>query len=375
MTTRRQTLAALLAALAVSPNAAAQDKRAAARAALQPGGAVETALDALAREDRFSGAVLGAIDGEAVLAKAWGMANRERAVANRVDTRFNIASCGKMFTAVAVGQLIERGSLSLDDRVLEHAPDLPAHLGALSITQLLSHTSGLGNFFASPNWQARGASIRSVNDYLSLVVAEQIPADYDGGFRYSNSGYVVLGAVIERIARADYYDVVRERVFAPAGMTRTGFPLGIERADDLAVGYENGCFMRPPSQCTPRAWAPAVWPGRGGPGGGSSSTVGDLNGFITALRDGRLISPATLDLFKAAHTTIAQPGGPIAAYGYGFGSIDINGRPTWGHNGGTIGAGAQVDVLDDAGLTLIVLSNQDGAMRAALGPLRQAAPA
>lgn len=354
--------------------AAAQDGLAAARAALAPRGPVDQALASLAREDRFAGVALASIGGAPVLACAYGLADRERGVAHSLDTRFNIASAGKMFTAVAIGQLIERGVLALEDSAVRHRPDLADTLPAsVTIADLLGHTSGLGSYFASPLWAERGGAIRNVEDYLALVRGERIAPDYDGGFRYSNSGYIVLGAIIEAVTGRDYYEHVRAHVFAPAGMTRTNYPVFGEAADDLAIGYENGCAMRPPSQCTPHPWAPiASAPGRGGPAGGGVSTAPDFDRFAQALRDGRLLGARLLARMRAERTRPDRPGGPLDAYGLGFGRLSVGGRMTWGHNGGTVGFAAQLDIVEDAPITLIVLTNQDGALRPAVAALRRA---
>jgi CubicO group peptidase (beta-lactamase class C family) len=167
---------------------------------------------------------------------------------------------------------------------------------------------------------------------------------------------------------------MRTRVFDRAGMTRTYYPLLSDPAEDIAIGYTAGCFGQPPSQCTAQEWRPFEGrPGRGGPAGGAYSTVGDLNRFVEGMRGGTLLSRTTLDLMKAERGRFDQPGGPVDAYGLGFGRLTIHGHPTWGHNGGAPGSQAQVDIFDDLPLTLIVLSNRDGGQRAATAALRDAA--
>ncbi|NEX95209.1 serine hydrolase domain-containing protein [Caulobacter sp. 17J65-9] len=362
--TRRFALTGLgLSALAVALPANAED----------PAAAAEQALDALAAEGRLSGAALAAVGGRPVLRKAWGLADRERQIANRPDTRFNLASAGKLFTTVAIGQLLQEGRLSLDDRLSDHLPAFPAAVASrITLGQLLTHTSGLGSYFGSPGWAQVRASIRSVADYVDLVREEQPQFEPGARYAYSNSGFALLGAVIERLDRRDYYESVRRRVFRPAGMTRTGYPALGETAADLAIGYTNGCFAQP--NCTPGEWTDArsQWPGRGGPAGGGASTVDDLFRFAVALTDGRLLKPATLAGLKAERGRMDRPGGPIDAYASGFGRLTVNGRPSFGHNGGTIGAAAQLDVFEDAPLVLVVLVNQDGAQRPASARLRKA---
>jgi CubicO group peptidase (beta-lactamase class C family) len=376
--TRRRAGATLLAAALPTgfTNASAQDWLGQARTALAPGGPIEADIDELARANRFAGAALAAVDGQPVLAKAWGAADRENDVPNTLSTRFNIASAGKMFTAVGVGRLIEAGEVRLNDPLSRHLPDLPREIAArVTIEQLLAHTSGLGSYFASPLWPQRRDAIRSASDFVELVRGETLQHEPGSAFLYSNSGYVLLGAAIERVTGMDYDAAMRQLVFEPAGMTRTGYPIFSENHEGIAIGYENGCFGRPPQQCTPsplrdaRSW----WGARGSPAGGGVSTAGDLLAFVQALRTGRLLRPDTFALMRSARTPMDRPGGPIDAYGLGFGRLAIHGRATWGHNGGTPGAQAQVDAFEDAPLALIVLCNVDGGQRPASAALRRAA--
>lgn len=345
-----------------------------ARAALAPGGLVERLMEGLAQQGRFSGVVLAAVDGRPLFQKAYGMADRAANRPNALETRFNIASAGKMFTTVGIGQLLEAGKLRLDDRLIDHLPDVRADIGGrITISHLLEHTSGLGSYFNAPSWNERRPSIRTVADYLAVIGDEPLQFTPGERYEYSNSGFTLLGAVIERLTGRDYYAAMQERVFAPAGMTATGYPAPDELAADRAVPYHNGCFGRPPNACTPGEWQDGngISAVKGGPAGGAFSTVGDLNRFVEALKGGRLLKPETLNLMKAERGKMIRQGGPLDAYAYGFGRLTIFGQPTWGHNGGTVGAGAQVDVFEDAPVTLILLANQDGAQRPGSSVLRR----
>lgn len=368
----RRALLAGFTALSLAPHAAAQDRVGAARTALAPDGPVDRALAALASEGRFAGVAYASINGAPVLARAFGMANRERGEAHTVESRFNVASMGKMFTAVAIGQLIERGALGLDDPALRHRPDLSDCVPErATIAHLLSHTSGLGSYFGSPLWAERGGAARSIDNFLALIRHERVAPDYDGAYRYSNSGYVVLGAIIERVTRQDYYAHVSENVFARAGMRNSAF--ASHASPGLATGYSNGCFARPPSQCTPSAWTPTmIGAGRGSPAGGSYSTAPDMDAFAQALRTGRLMRAETFDLMKTARVQMPMQGGPLDAYCLGFGRLTVNGQALWGHNGGTIGWGCQMDCVETAPINLIVMTNQDAAQRPGSAALRQA---
>lgn len=343
-----------------------------AREALAPGGRIEALLDELAGQGRFSGAVLGAVDGHPVLHKAWGLADRSTGAANTVDTRFNIASIAKLFTTVGVAQLVEAGKLTLDDRLGAHVPDVAPAIAGVTIEQLLTHRSGLGSHFDSPRWMELRTSIRTVEDYRALV--DERPQFTPGErYEYSNSGFILLGAVIERVTGQDFYSVMQERIFAPAGMKHTSYPT-LDETDRLAVPHTNGCFRRPPSACTPGDWVDSrSFTGiRGGPAVGGASTVRDLHAFAEALRAGLLIRPETLALFTAERSRMPRQGGPSDALGLGFGRVTVHGLPTWGHNGGTPGAAGQLDVFETAPITLVVLVNQDAAQRQGTAMMRRA---
>lgn len=389
---RRQTLTALLAAAVASPAAGALARQTApvpppeplsseellarARVALASGGLVEGLIERLVEQGRFAGVVLAAVEGRPLLHKAYGLADRAANRANALDTRFNIASAGKMFTTVGIGQLLEAGQLSLADRLVDHLPEFRPDIGErITIAQLLSHTSGLGSYFASPLWDERRGSLDTLEDFLALIEGEQLQFTPGERYEYSNSGFTLLGAVIQKHAGKDYYTAMQERVFAPAGMTGTGYPTREDASPDLAVPYTNGCFMRPATECTPGDWRDARPMGgrRGGPAGGGYSTARDLNAFAEALKGGRLLKPQTLNQLKAEQLKMTRRGGPIDATGLGFGRLTIHGQPSWGHNGGTVGAQAQLDIFENAPLTLVVLANQDEAQRPASAALRRAA--
>jgi len=259
---RRQTLAALLAAAAAAaatafarqdapaPQAAAplppvssDELIARARAALVPGGLVDGLMDRLVEQERFSGVVLASVEGRPLLHKAYGLADRATKRPNALDTRFNIASAGKMFTTVAIGQLLDEGKLSLDDRLSRHLPDFRPEFGrTVTIGQLLTHHSGLGSYFASPLWEARRASIRTLADYLDLVRDEQPRFAPGARYEYSNSGFTLLGAVIEAPTGQDYYDAIRAAVAAGLAVAVAGTRvfLGVHWLTDVLAGLMLG---------------------------------------------------------------------------------------------------------------------------------------
>ena len=201
---------------------------------------VEALLRKRAAADRFSGAALVAKDGEVVFADAYGQADRERGIANTLETRFRIGSMSKMFTAVATLQLVEEGKLALDDPVGKHLRDYPNKEVASKVTvrHLLTHTGGTGDIFG-PEFAHR-PSLREHSDYVRLYGSRAPSFEPGTRFGYSNYGFVLLGAIIEAATGESYYDYVREHVFRPTGMTSTDSLPESEDVPNRSIGY-----MRP----------------------------------------------------------------------------------------------------------------------------------
>ena len=184
--------------------------------------AVDDALTRATAAGRFSGNVLIAKDGRPVFQRAYGLADRERRVANTLETRFNLGSMNKMMTAVAIAQLAAEGKLSFQDPVAKFIPDFPTPAAArkIRIEHLLTHTSGLGSYF-SPRWfQARPQTIA---DGLRVAREDTTLAFEPGtGSRYSNTGFLLLGAIVEKVSGQSYFDYVRRpRASRAAASCRT----------------------------------------------------------------------------------------------------------------------------------------------------------
>ena len=317
---------------------------------------IETLLDRAVAADTFSGAVLIARGGTPVFKKAYGMANQEQRAANRVDTKFNLGSMNKMFTAVAVAQLAERGKLSFDDPLIKHLPDYPNPEVAAKVTvhQLLTHTSGLGNYMTS-GWVENRAQIKTVAALLPYFAHEPLKFAPGAGWQYSNAGFVVLGLIVERLSGQSYFDYVREHVFKRAGMRDTDSYESTRAVANMAVGYTragaNGGRARPEDPRRPNTFR---LPFKGSPAGGGYSTLDDLLKFDRALRSHKLLTPKFTDL-----VTTGKVNAPFGKYAYGFGDGRVNGKRYVGHNGGAPGTAAQFDSYTDTGYTLIVLANYD----------------
>ena len=277
-----------------------------------------------------------------MLARAYGLANRATKTPNRVDTRFNLASANKMFTGVAIAQLVQAGKLRFADHVGTYVPELPADIGErVTIAQLLTHTSGLGDFFQHPDYERLKPTLTTLAAYLPLIVDQPLAGKPGGPFRYSNSGFILLGLVVERVSGLDYYTYVRRNITRPAGMTGTGcFQKGGLPAN-TAIGYEQ---ERPNTK---------ELPPRGTSAGGCYSSAPDLFRFTQALLGNRLLSPA----LTRTVTTRKVPDGFGGWYGYGF-AIRPGGT-VW-HNGGFPGVGSMVAMYPGGGYVVIILSNRGG---------------
>ena len=317
---------------------------------------IEAALERAVAADTFSGAVLIARNGAPVFKKAYGMANREKRVENRTDTKFNLGSMNKMFTSVAIAQLAERGKLSYDDTIAKHLPDYPNREVAAKVTihQLLTHTSGLGNYMTAA-WMEKRGEIKTVADLLPYFAGEPLKFAPGTSWQYSNAGFVVLGLIVEKLSGQSYFDYVRARIFKPAGMSDTDSYESTREVANLATGYtRRGAGGGPVKPDEPRR-PNAFWlPFKGSPAGGGYSTLDDLLKFDRALRTHKLLNAKFTELI-----TTGKVDAPFGKYAYGFGDSRVNGKRYVGHNGGAPGIAAQFESYTDTGYTVIVLANYD----------------
>lgn len=243
---------------------------------------IAATVDSLAKLDEFSGVVLLAKNGAPVFEKAYGLADREGKKPNTIETAFNIGSINKLFTQIAIRQLAAEGRIDLDSTLAKYWPDYPNADVAKKVTirHLMTHRSGIGgNIFAAPPGKTRH-DLRHNRDFLQLFVDR--PLNFEPGTRqqYSNAGYIVLGMLVERLSGQDYYRYVRERIYTPGGMSRTGHWRPDSLPANTAIGYTRaeGPLERNTS----------VLPGRGSAAGGGYTTAHDLMHFMTALRQKKI---------------------------------------------------------------------------------------
>jgi CubicO group peptidase (beta-lactamase class C family) len=314
-------------------------------------------LEQASAGDAFSGAVLVAKNGQPIFKQAYGMANKSNNTLNNLDTKFDLGSMNKMFTAVAIAQLVERGKLSFTDTIAKLLPDYPNKAVAEKVTvhQLLTHTSGMGSYF-NRKFQANQNNLKTVADYLPLFVDEPLAFEPGAKWQYSNSGFVVLGLIIEKLSGQSYYDYVKEHIFKPAGMVNTDSYESDKDTPNLAIGYMNMGENGGPDPSAPRRPNVPMRAYKGSPAGGGYSTVDDMLKFSVALQNHKLLSQEYTDIVTSGKVDMGRPG---MRYAYGFGEEMSNGRRLIGHNGGGPGTGVNVDIFTESGYTAVILGNYD----------------
>jgi CubicO group peptidase (beta-lactamase class C family) len=319
-------------------------------------GELSRLVDSLVAGDAFSGTVLLARDGETILARAAGLAERSFGAPNRLDTKFLLGSMNKMLTAVAVAQLVERGVLAFDDPLAKHVPDFP-NADRLNLHHLLTHTGGTGDFFGKEFIRSPTGRYRSISDYLPLFRDKPLAFEPGSQWSYSNGGYVLLGLVVERATGRSYREHVHASICAPARMADTDlWPLD-EVVPNRAVPYTHHTlvFDGPETgwgrRLGPRRIADAFHPIAGSSAGGGFSTVGDLIRFADGLRRGELLSPAMVER--------VLPPATAGGHGSGFRQFPSHGPRVVGHSGGAPGSSGVLEIYPDRGLALAVLSNYD----------------
>jgi CubicO group peptidase (beta-lactamase class C family) len=324
----------------------------------------------------FSGAALAARHGKLLLQQGYGMADRQRGIANTAQTKFPIASMGKMFTGVAIAQLVEQHKLSFNDTIANYALGFPPEIaGKVTIRQLLTHTAGMGDA-ALMRRPDRPEPPHTLAGLLARIVTAPLQFEPGTRFSYSNDGFIVLGAVIERVTRQDYADYVREHIFRPAGMTDTD--IRVYKPSDIpnmARGYtlvgEDGQPVPPPGSGQGSTAPSGTLRDNdevqiGNPSGGAYSTVVDLRRFAQALTRHKFLGPALTDTVLAGKVDTNRPGPGQDRYAYGFDDRRINGVRIVGHNGGSPGYEGQLDLYPDRGYTIVILTNQDQVLAPAL---------
>jgi CubicO group peptidase (beta-lactamase class C family) len=311
----------------------------------------------LARQGKFSGSILIAKNGKTEFAKGYGLANVEWQVPNTADTVFRIGSITKQFTAVAILQLAEQGKLKLEDPACDYLPACPEPWKAVTIHQLVSNTSGIPNFTNEAGYQKIQVLPSRYDEQVKLVWNK--PLDFAPGtkFGYSNTGFLLLGKVIEKAAGMSMEEYFAEKLFAPAGMKATRIEQPGQVIPRLATGYR-GNGGRPSRASYIDMRIP-------GAAGAAVSTVEDLLAWDNALAQNKLIRAES----RQKMVTPVQ-----GSYGYGTIAAPVMGKATVGHNGGIDGfASTYLRFIEDGTVAVALMNQEDAAMPEILQGLAQLA--
>ncbi len=311
-----------------------------ALAAAQDTARMEQLVGARVADKSFMGAVLVARGDEVILSKGYGFANLEWNIPNTPTTKFRLGSVTKQFTAAAILLLTEQGKLALEDNVKKHWPGAPAAWDAITIFQLLTHTSGIPN--VTNDAEFRQWKVHPSTPEQTLAHVRDKPLDFEPGARmsYTNSGYVLLSYLVERSSGRSYADFLRDNIFKPLGMNDSGYDVSAAILPQRAAGYGPGMVNAPYTDMTVPHGAGALY-----------STTEDLLRWTQGLFGGRLISAASLEKM----TTPFKDN-----YAFGVVVTDAGGRKSVSHGGGIEGFNTQLTYYPDSKITVAVLANVNG---------------
>ena len=291
-------------------------------------------------DDHFMGSTLVALDGHIEFDKGYGYADIEWQVPNSGDTKFRLGSITKQFTAASILLLEERGKLKTDDLVKQYMPDAPAAWDHITIAAVLSHTSGIPSVTEFPNYDTVKVMTRTPAQMVALF--RDKPLDFQPGekYHYSNSGYVLLGYLIEKISGQTYQDFIQQNLFTPVGMTNTGYDSHATILPQRASGYSSGAHGLTNADYIDMSVPYAA--------GSLYSTTHDLLKWEQALFGGKVLSAASL---KKMTTPVKQN------YGFGLQITTKDGRRRVAHSGGIDGFSTEMAYYPDEKLAVIALSN------------------
>lgn len=305
---------------------------------------VDAYMRAAVAFEQFTGAILVARNGRPIIDTAYGMANYELDVPNTPATVYPIASLTKQFTAAAILQLQEQGKLKVGDPVCNYLDDCPTAWRSITLHQLLTHTSGIPNYSSLPEWD-EVVGRKTYRRFELVDLFRDLPLQFAPGeqFRYSNSGYVLLGLVIERASGQRYGAYLHDRIFAPLGMQHSVFEEGGTLVRGRAAGYysRGTQFVHSPYSVDPSTSFGSA---------GIASTTADLLRWDQALYNTRLLSQASLEAMFTPN---------LKGYGYGWQVGEALGRRKFDHSGSNDGYSSYILRFPDERVTVIVLGNGD----------------
>lgn len=295
-------------------------------------------------------------DGSVVVSQAYGVANVARSTPVTQDSQFEIGSITKQFTAAAILQLKEQGKLRLSDPLGKYVPEYPRGK-KITIEQLLRQVSGIPDYLNDTKASESVVSKTPGGLDAALKLIVKMPLHFAPGtrWRYSNTNYLLLGAIVARVSGVPYEQYIREHIFKPAGMSNSAFVRDEPSLPAMATGYEIG-------KGPPRV-APAIQDGWAGGAGAIVSTALDLAKWDAAFFGGKIVSPQDVTL---ATTSATLPDGESTRYGFGWGIDTLDSQPMIWHNGGSLGFVSQNDYFPVQREAIVVLTNDNGPSAAAI---------
>src|ERR1039457_4689075 len=307
-------------------------------------------VGAYVQQNKFIGSVLVAKDGKPLVRKSYGLAGREWDIPNAPDTKFRLGSITKQFTATCIMQLVEAGKLKLDDPISKYYTDSPPTWSKVTIHHLLSHTSGIPSYTDLPGFFQKESTIdRTPAEIIKLT--QDKPLEFEPGekFTYDNSGYIILGYVIEKVSGQKYDDYLRQHIFEPLGMHDTGYDMARDIIPHRASGYNFSGVK----------WINAPYLAMSLPyaAGSLYSTVDDLLKWDQALYAHKPLTTESLDRMFTPNKS---------NYGYGWFIGKQFEHKLEEHNGGINGFSTVISRYPDDKVTIIVLANMN---TVAVGPI------
>jgi len=314
------------------------------------GDKIDALIDAYARMYKFNGSALVAKNGIILINKGYGYRNAADKIVNNEQTIFQLGSITKQFTSAVILKLQEEKKLSVSDKLSKYFPGYPKG-DSVTIEQLLTHTSGIYSYTNDPNFMANEVT-KPANREMMMALFRDKPFDFSPGtgWNYSNSGYSLLGYIIEAVTKKPYEQAVRKYIFTPLGMTHSGFDFTHLKNKEKATGY----FELNDKETVP---APIVDSTVSYSAGAIYSTTGDLYLWHKALQKNIILSKVQQD---KAYTPVKNK------YGYGWGIDSIEGKRKVSHSGGIHGFTTNISRIPEDDICIVLLSN---ASNTALGEI------
>ncbi len=312
--------------------------------------AVRAKIDSDVRAQLTAAHAIGAtiavvVRGKTAYTRGYGLRDLEKSLPADADTRYEIGSVTKQFTAAAILQQKEAGKIDLDATVATYLPSI-SHGGEITIRQLLTHTSGLEDFVGIPNFDTLAGAPATFDQIMSRI--SEKPLDFKPGtqYAYSSTNYLILGRIIEVVSGQSWEDYVAQHLFAPADMTNSATIAREHEIADMARGYVYANNHTATSTPIVESWASSA--------GGIISTVGDLQKWGEALSSGRIISTSDYQLLTSPQR-LAD--GSTSGYGFGMKIDSFEGQPRIWHDGNTAGFDGSDQLFSRQGVRIIVLTN------------------